>query len=231
MEYICRENLSEKAKEFLNVIRQNTYRQQRLVNNILDVTKMNAGYIKMENRNIDIVYLTRVIVESVHLYAGQKSIDIGFHTAVESLVTGIDEEKYERILLNLLSNAIKFTPEHGSINVSIYMDNDSICVSVTDTGIGIPQDKLELIFEKFGQVDSSLSRQAEGTGIGLSLVKMFVEAMKGCILVNSNMGKGTSFTVKLPVITSENNQDRTRQDLNDNRLVQAALIEFSDIYL
>ncbi len=231
IEYICRESLSEKAKEFLNIIRQNTYRQQRLVNNILDVTKINAGYLKIENSKTDIVHLTKAIVESVQIYAGQKNINIEFNTDLQSFVTVFDDGKYERILLNLLSNAIKFTPERGSINVRVYSENDNICVNVSDTGIGIPEDKIELIFERFGQVDSSLSRQAEGTGIGLSLVKMYVEAMKGFVNVNSSLGKGSTFIVKLPVMISEDSEDKNLKDLSDNRLVQAALIEFSDIYL
>ena len=145
---------------------------------------------------------------------------------------GIDEEKYERILLNLLSNAIKFSPKGRGITVGLRRRDGCVMVDVADEGIGIPEDKLEMIFERFGQVDSSLSRQAEGTGIGLSLVKLFVEALGGAISVNSAVGIGSTFTVSLPDrLTPEENTEAALEEFTDNRIVQATVIEFSDIYL
>jgi two-component system sensor histidine kinase/response regulator len=232
LSHIYGSELPYKAKQYLSMIRQNTFRQLRLVNNLLDITRVNAGRIKVNKKNIDIVFLTKAIVESVYTYAAQKTIDIKFITLLEEKIIGIDEEKYERILLNLLSNAIKFTPEGKCITVTLSSIESRICVEVKDNGIGIPSNKLDIIFERFGQVDSSLSRQAEGTGIGLSLVKKFTEALEGSISVKSETGKGSTFTILLPSETIiEENSKKEAGDLLDNRLVQTTRVEFSDIYL
>jgi signal transduction histidine kinase len=232
MNCVCGSELTEKSKKYLGMIRQNTFRQLRLVNNILDITRVNAGRIKINKKNIDIVFLTKAIMESVRTYAAQKSINITFISLLEEKIITADEEKYERILLNLLSNAIKFTPEGKSIVVTLNAIKNKVYIKVIDSGIGIPEDKLEVIFERFGQVDSSLSRQAEGTGIGLSLVKKFTEALGGSISVKSREGKGTTFTIILPDETViEEHSEAEYADLLDNRLVQTTRVEFSDIYL
>jgi signal transduction histidine kinase len=232
MEYICGSELPEKAKKYIRMINQNTLRQLRLVNNLLDITRVNAGRIKVSKKNHDIVFLTRSITDSVLSYASQKEISITFVSSIKSKVLGIDDEKYERILLNLLSNAIKFTPKGKCITVTICSIKNSICIEVKDDGIGIPTDKVDLIFEKFGQVDSSLSRQAEGSGIGLSLVKKFVELLGGSITVKSKVGMGSTFTILLPDETIvEEHSEKEMIDLLDNRLIQTTNVEFSDIYL
>lgn len=232
MNYICSNELSDKAKKYLRMIRQNTFRQLRLVNNLLDITRVNAGRIKINKKNVDIVFLTKSIIESIYTYVALKSIDVTFVSLIEKKIIGIDDEKYERILLNLLSNATKFTPEGKPIIVTLSSINDKICVEVKDKGIGIPEDKANIIFERFGQVDSSLSRQAEGAGIGLSLVKKFVESLGGSISVKSELGKGSAFTILLPSkAIIEDYIDKEPVNLLDNRLVQNTRIEFSDIYL
>jgi signal transduction histidine kinase len=232
MNCVCGSELTERSKKYLGMIRQNTFRQLRLVNNILDITRVKAGRIKINKKNVDIVFLTKAIMESVCTYATQKSINVTFISLLKEKIIAADEEKYERILLNLLSNAIKFTPEGKSIVVTLNTIKNKVYIKVIDSGIGIPEDKLEVIFEKFGQVDSSLSRQAEGTGIGLSLVKKFTEALGGSISVKSKEGKGTTFTIILPDETVSEHQGETEfADLLDNRLVQTTRVEFSDIYL
>lgn len=232
LNFIHADELSDKVKEYIATIKQNTFRQLRLVNNLLDITRANAGCIKIHKKNMDIVSLTREITGSVRQYASLKGVNLSFVSSVKSKVIGIDDEKYERILLNLLSNAIKFTPEGNGITVNLRSARDYVCIEVKDNGIGIQQDKLNIIFERFGQVDSSLSRQAEGTGIGLSLVKKFVEALGGSISVRSKLGKGSTFTVILPncKVVEERNE-KPVIDLLNNRLEQVANVEFSDIYL
>ncbi|GLC32822.1 PAS domain-containing sensor histidine kinase [Clostridium omnivorum] len=232
MEYICIDELTDNVKKYLSMIKLNILRQQRLVNNILDITRANAGRIKINKRNIDIVFLTKAIVESVNTFALQKGINVIFTTKVEKKIMGIDDEKYERILLNLLSNAIKFSEKDKFIYVNLQSIKEYICIEVEDNGIGIPHDKQNIIFERFGQVDSSLSRQAEGTGIGLSLVKKLVEALGGSITVKSEVGKGSTFTILIPsekVIEEQNDQGKL--DLLDSHLVHITKVEFSDIYL
>ena len=231
IENIYGSQVSEGIKKHLQRIRTNSFRQLRLVNNLLDITRYNAGHIKINRKNMDIVFLTRTIVKSVDLYAKQKGVVLKFLTEIESKEMAIDEEKYERILLNLLSNAIKFTPKDKSIYVHISCKNRQAIITVKDEGVGIPKTKQKLIFERFGQVDSSLTRQAEGTGIGLSLVKTLVEEMNGTITVDSEVGIGSAFIVTLPITKLRCNMPEINNIVSsDIRVMQVTAIEFSDIY-
>nr|WP_241409216.1 ATP-binding protein [Clostridium beijerinckii] len=134
-------------------------------------------------------------------------------------------------MLNLLSNAIKFTSSGGSIFVNILDKDSSIIVSVRDTGVGIPKDKQLSIFKRFVQVDKSLSRKREGSGIGLSLVKSLVELHNGTIKINSEYGKGSEFIIELPVkVLPESENVTSDEDLAKESNIQRIKIEFSDIY-
>jgi signal transduction histidine kinase len=232
IENIYGHELGDKVKKYLRSIKLNSFRQLRLVNNLLDITRINTEHFKIQKRNADIIFISKSIVKSVDIYAKQKEITLNFTSDIDCLNMAVDEEKYERILLNLLSNAIKFTPENKSIYVNISCSGDKAMITVKDEGIGIPEDKQEIIFERFGQVDSTLSRQAEGTGVGLSLVKSLVSVMGGKITVESQEGKGSVFAVALP-ITKLRSQDNPRDMslIQNDRIIQAVQIEFSDIYL
>lgn len=230
MNSICGNELSDRAKMYLDMIRLNTFRQLRLVNNLLDITLADAGRIKINKKTVDIVFLTKSITETVNNYACQKGINIIFTSPLESRIIGIDDEKYDRILLNLLSNAIKFTPEGKCIEVRLSSKRGSVCVEVKDKGIGITADKAAVIFERFRQVDSSLSRQAEGTGIGLAMAKKFVEALGGSLSLKSRVGRGSTFTILLPdkmIIPEQNEVEMAGLLLN--RLIKTTIVEFSDI--
>jgi Signal transduction histidine kinase len=226
------DDMSDKVKSYMKKIRQNTFRQLRLVNNLVDVTRVNTEQFKIHKMNMDIIFLTYSIVESVRTFAQQKGVNIYFKAPESYKIVGVDESIYERILLNLMSNAIKFTPQGKSIYVELKFIKTSVVIKVRDEGIGIPPDKKEMIFERFGQVDSSLSRQAEGSGIGLSLVKTLVTALEGEIEVKSKVNKGSTFKVCLPaeLVTGDIDQDIKLGDI-DKKLIQAVSIEFSDIYL
>lgn len=233
IEYLCGHEISDRTRGFLNKIRQNTFRQLRLVNNMLDITRFYAGKSRIAKRNLDVVFLTKSIVESVRLYAQNKNVLLDFSATLARKVIGIDDEKYERILLNLLSNAIKFTPVGKSVHVRLGYRSKTrrVQIDVVDEGVGIPLEKQQLIFERFGQVESSLTRQAEGTGIGLSLVKMLVQEMGGEIALSSEINKGSTFSVFIP---AERVQEPKAAGMppfsTDSRLIQATAIEFSDIY-
>lgn len=224
--------MTDKVKKYIDIIRQNTNRQLRLVNNILDITRACAGSIKVNKKNTDIVFITKSIVEYVYEFSSKKGINVTFTSSFSKKIIALDNEKYERIILNLLSNSIKFTPKGKSIIVNLYSIKEYICIDVKDQGIGIPSDKIDIIFDKFGQVDSSLSRQAEGSGIGLSLVKKFVEALGGSVSVKSKTDNGSTFTVLVPDETVIEDDDKIPiADLMDNRIAETINIEFSDIYL
>lgn len=213
-------------------IKRNAFRQLRLVNNLLDITKLNSKQFKLNLKNVDIVFITKLITESVKIYADQKKIKLNFKANVSIRNTAIDDEKYERIILNLLSNAIKFTSEGGNITVDVKENkkDKTVVIAVSDTGIGIPRDKHEMIFQRFGQVENNLSRQAEGTGIGLALVKMLVEILEGSIIVDSQLGIGSIFTITLPIKEGIVDEENRVFLPSDNRLVNAINVEFSDIY-
>lgn len=242
IDLIYKKEVTPHIAKYLNTIRQNTNRQLRLVNNLLDITRISSGNIKLNCSNFDVVYLTRSIVKSVDVYAKQKGVNISFKSSVIKKITFLDEEKYERILLNLLANALKFTPKGHGIFVYVFTKRrkgqNMIHIEVKDEGIGIPRDRQHVIFERFGQVDSSLSRRAEGTGLGLHLVKLLIDAFHGEIILESELNQGSTFTVILPIIKSDFKEetaatsDMESHFLNhDNRIIQAAAVEFSDIYL
>jgi signal transduction histidine kinase len=235
MECVYFDKIPERVQQLIGNIKQNTFRQLRLANNLLDITRMDSGHMKLNVKNVDIVFLSKVITESVELYAKQKNIKMYFESNVESKIIGMDEEKFERIILNLLSNAMKFTESGGRITVLLEENKKSnfVQIKVTDTGIGIPKEKREIIFEKFGQVDSNLSRQAEGTGIGLSLVKLLVGALGGTIEVESELGEGSTFIITLPAKEGIESETETETEVCldlDDKLVTEIKVQFSDIY-
>lgn len=232
IEYVYIKQIPESVKKLIGNIKQNTFRQLRLANNLLDVTRLNSGQFKLNMKNIDIVYLTKVITESVDLYASQKNIKISFESNIISKTISIDDEKYERIILNLLSNAIKFTESGGCITVELNEDSKAnlVEIRIKDTGIGIPKDKHELIFERFGQVDSNLSRRAEGTGIGLSLVNLLVKVLDGKIELESELGVGSTFIITLPEKEEKIANEVAADFAVEDRLVSEIQVQFSDIY-
>jgi len=230
IEYLCGVELSDQCKGFLKRIKQYTNKQLRLVNNILDISRLNAGAIKLDRKNLDIVSLAREITESVRLYAQQKNISLKFSSAQESLVIALDEDMFERMLLNLLSNAIKFTPAGGEISVSVSEtcsgSREYARIMVRDQGIGIPEDKQKLVFECFGQADYKLARQTGGTGLGLSLVKKIASALGGDVFLESKIGEGSTFIIQLPIILSQ--ECKVCETSPGQKLDQAVAIEFSD---
>ncbi|HWQ77893.1 MAG TPA: ATP-binding protein, partial [Anaerovoracaceae bacterium] len=228
MEIVCKDDITPKMRNYLNKVKQNSLRQQRLVDNLLDITRLRAGRMKTNSKNVEIVSFTKEIVDSVKIYADQKSLRLAFQSACDRVVVSTDIEKYERILLNLLSNAIKFTPQDKSINVILYKQGTWLKIDIKDRGIGIPDDKKVIIFERFGQADTSLTRQAEGTGIGLYLVKLLVDSLDGTIHVTSEEGYGSTFSIALPIQKDDSLNPHT---INENKIMQAASLEFSDIIL
>lgn len=218
-------------EKYIVGMQQNGYRLLKLISNLIDITKFDSGFFKMDYTNLDIVEIVEDIVQSVAPYIESKGLSLIFDTNIEEKLQAIDVLKLERILLNLLSNSIKFTPEGGTISVEVKDKPNSVLISVKDTGCGIPEDKLELIFERFRQVDSVLTRRAEGSGIGLSLVKTLIEAHDGSIIAKSTLGIGSEFIIELPSKLVENCDNDLSQINSDNEnKIERIHIEFSDIY-
>lgn len=218
-------------EKYIKIINQNCLRLLRLVNNLIDITKIDAGYFEVNLENKNIVSTIEDITLSVAEYIEQKSISLVFDTEVEERIIAIDSDKIERIILNLLSNAVKFTKPGGTILVNLFEEDNIFYISVKDNGIGIPADKLNLIFDRFRQVNKSLIKNIEGSGIGLSLVKSLVELHNGTISVNSIYGEGTEFIIKLPITAIEASAMSNVETNNlSNSSVERITIEFSDIY-
>lgn len=220
----------DKVNKYLKMITQNTYRLLRLINNLIDITKIDGSSFEIKLMNADIVKTTEDIVLSVVDYIERKGITLTFDTEVEEKVIACDPDKIERIIFNLLSNALKFTESNGSILVSVFIEESNVCISVKDTGIGIPEGMRDLIFDRFIQVDKSIKRTHEGSGIGLSLVKSLVEMHGGKITVKSKLGEGAEFIVTLPDKTLQEGKEEVTQGDFKERHIESINIEFSDIY-
>ncbi|GEA29506.1 hybrid sensor histidine kinase/response regulator [Clostridium diolis] len=236
---ILRRDLLDKEKPIdkgkiinnIDIERQNCFRLLRLINNLIDSTKLDAGHFQIDMINCNIVSVVEEITLSVAGYISNNNINLIFDTDVEEKIIACDPDKIERIMLNLLSNCIKFTDDDGSIFVNIFDGEEYITLSIEDTGIGIPEEKVEIIFDRFRQVDKSFTRNYEGSGIGLSLVKSLVEMHEGTISVESKYGVGTKFTIKLPVKVLNKSKERVNISNNIiNTCVEKINIEFSDIY-
>ena len=189
-----------KQNTIFNSILQNSLRLLRLINNLLDFTKIEAGRMNIKKEKTDISKFLDYQKVSVESGARSKGLEIEFHDKTGGLVAYIDRDLMEKAVMNLLSNAFKFTPENGKISVRLETsDQESFSISVQDNGIGVPEDKLETIFQRFSQVDESTSRKYEGTGIGLSLTKEIAELHGGSISVESKPDQGATFTLHIPL--------------------------------
>ena len=225
LDNITKENLIR----HVDIMKQNSYRLLRLVNNLIDISRIDIGYYNLQPSNYNIVKVVEDITLSIAEYVKHKKINLIFNTDVEEITLACDPDKIERVILNLLSNAIKYTDDNGDIYVSLNKVNEDVVVSVKDSGVGIPNDKLELIFDRFGQANDILSRRCEGSGIGLSIVKSIVEMHGGKIDVFSEIGKGSEFVFNIPIkILEEENVILTCD--NKDYHVEKCNIEFSDIY-
>ncbi len=200
------EKLLSKAKDNnekkeLSIAKKYTGKLQILINNILAISKLESGKMLLHTSETDIVKMVNTYIQSFESLAKQKNISFKFNAENKVINTFIDRGKFEQILNNLLSNAFKFTDEGGRIEVSLgnKMTTDKVFISVSDTGTGIPPEQLSHIFDRFYQVEHENSSYYEGTGIGLALTKELVELHHGIIQVDSEQGKGSTFTIMLPL--------------------------------
>lgn len=189
--------LNEKQKRFVQHIQKDSQHLLTLINDILDLSKIEAGKLEF---HLEVVALERLIAEavaSVMPQAEARELEIEVHAGAE-LEAWADKVRVHQLLLNLLSNAIKFTPAGGRISIEARELSRSIEVSVTDTGIGVPAEHQESIFDVFYQVSSTTRGVREGTGLGLAICRRLVEQMGGRIWVESQEGQGSKFTFSLP---------------------------------
>ena len=179
---------------------RNGQRLLRLINQLLDLSKLEAGKMVLQANQTDLVQFLKEVVSSYESLAADKKIKYFFYPEAQELNMYLDNEKIEKVIHNILSNAFKFTKENGEVILYLKVENNQhVVISVRDTGIGIPDHQLNKVFDRFYQVDSSQTRDYEGSGIGMALAKELVELHHGTISVESIEGKGSTFTVRLPL--------------------------------
>ena len=191
--------LNEKQAEYVDDVLTSGRHLLSLINDILDLSKIEAGRMDLEEKKFDFP----VALENALILVRERATRHGIK--LERLIDDRlgefvgDERKIKQIMLNLLSNAVKFTPEGGKISLKALLEDGSVMVSVQDTGIGIAPEDQEAIFEEFRQVGTDYEKKREGTGLGLTLTKRFVEMHGGKIWVESELGKGSTFSVTFPI--------------------------------
>jgi PAS domain S-box-containing protein len=190
--------LTPEQKEFLTIVSQNTTRLTELINDLLEIERLESGKIEFEFAELDLAEVLENVARSLHVNAEQKGLE--FLTEIPSgLKVRGDRERLAQVFLNLLSNAIKYTPA-GTVELRAHQEDDAVVVEVRDTGIGLSESDLQKLFQKFFRSDNPYVRKVGGTGLGLSIAKAIVERHGGTITVTSQLGQGSTFTVRLPAL-------------------------------
>jgi len=200
-------NVADKAQRMLQIAISNTDRLVRLINDILDIERLESGKIALDREAVDAANLLTQAVETMRGMSDKNNVQLEME-----LVTGDiygDPDRILQTLTNLISNAIKFSPAGGSVTVSASSDRTHMQFSVSDHGRGIPEDKIGAIFERFQQVDASDSREKGGTGLGLAICRTIVQQHGGRIWVKSELGKGSTFYFTVPLMEPAKSPDWT----------------------
>ncbi len=226
-----RRNLGEEAEykvqNYTNIINQNSYRLLKLVNNLIDITKIDTDNFKLSLAKYDIVKSIDLIANSVRDHIVDSGKIFNFNSQIESKIIACDLFILERIILNLLSNSIKFTEEGDLIEINLCEDEEWIVIIVKDTGIGIKEEEQKIIFNRFNRIDDLKTKTIEGSGIGLSLVELLVEMHGGEITVESKYGQGSEFIIRIPTNLEEN---ALPVEYDTQSIMEKISVEFSDIY-
>lgn len=215
--------------KYINIMQQNTFRLIKLINNLIDSTKIDSESIDIHPINADIISFIEDTCSSVLHFIKSKHMNLVFDTDVEEEIISFDPDLIERVLLNLLSNAVKFNKENGTIFINVRLEEKDVVVEVKDEGIGIPKDKIPTIFERFEQVRTKMKSEREGSGIGLYIVKSLIQMHDGSVKIESEEGKGCSTIFTLPRRINKNNKKHYLK-CEENK-INMMDVEFSDIYM
>ncbi len=196
----------EKANEMVGMIEHNGLRLLKLIDDLLDLVRFDTGHSELKLQATSLGGMLDGLMNSMRHLADQGGVTLDWSANACDAVLMLDRDKLEKVLLNLTVNAIKFTPSGGRIDVDAVLDDGMMTLTVADTGVGIPSNVLPRIFERFWQVDSSSTRKFQGAGIGLALVNSLIEAMGGEIDAKSEVGKGTTFLIRIPVSRAEHGE-------------------------
>lgn len=216
----------------LSNIKQNSYRLLKLANNLIDMSKIDGNFYSINMGNYNIVEVVENIVQSLAEYMKDNKRNIIFDTMEEEIITACDPDQIERIILNVLSNAMKFTSHGGNIYVDMEVNDrcNKVIIKISNDGEKINFEDRLRIFERFTQSESLLTRRAEGTGIGLTLVKSLVKLHNGEVYVNTEFEEGTQFCIELPIKKMKNFKNNNVREKSIVSKVEKFNIEFSDIY-
>ncbi|SHH52244.1 two-component system histidine kinase PnpS [Tepidibacter thalassicus] len=189
----------EICKSFLNVINRESERMARLVSDLLQLSRLDYKKTSFNFSKFNLDKLIKDVVNKLEISFKEKNHTLNLGLNDENIIINGDKYKIEQVLQNILTNAIKYTPENGIISIDVKKQKEYVIISISDNGIGIPKEAIPRIFERFYRVDKARSRDMGGTGLGLSIAKHIIEEHKGDISVESELGKGTTFKIKLPV--------------------------------
>lgn len=220
-----------KLKEHMDIIKRNGYKILKLINNLIDTTKLGRNHYKLEKRNLDIINLIEWNISSIDKYAKQKGISLVFDTNVEECIMAVDAEAIDRIIMNLISNSIKFSQQNSNVYINVWKGKNEITISVKDEGIGIPKEEQKEIFNRFVQSTKNKKNEYSGSGIGLDLVRYLTKAHDGSIKLMSEENNGCEFIIKLPIRKLSDTVEVKDNCLNAKNKVELLEVEFSDIYL
>lgn len=207
--------VSASLQDTLETMQRNGYKLLKLINNLLDLTKFEGGKMRLKVTSVNMSDFINDLLQSVRALADQKKIRLYYQHPPHSVELTVDPDQFEKVILNLLSNALKFTPEKGKITLFLEERENTVSIAVEDTGIGIPSEMLDTIFDRFSQVDGSASRSHEGTGIGLSLAREIVTLHGGTVHAESQLGKGARFVVDIPKGDAQYSDDVLERRVKD----------------
>lgn len=217
----------DKNLKYIEIIKRNSFKMLKLINNLIDSNKIKNNYYKLNKKNIDIVPMIENTISCIEKFASERNINLIFDTNEEECIMAIDPEAIDRVIMNLLSNAIKFSNENSNIYINLVVKDKEIELSFKDEGCGISKEEKERIFDRFYQGKNN--DNIEGSGIGLNLCMLFVKAHDGKIFLESEINKGSIFTVILPRKIEEH-IETVKEEGNLINKNQAVEIEFSDTY-
>ena len=192
-------DLNAKQLEYVRDIAESGRHQLALINDILDLSKVEAGKLEFRPESFDPAAALVAVHAIVAPLATKKDLHLTFRADGQLPLVEHDQARFKQVFYNLLSNAVKFTPDRGDVTTTARGVDDRLEIEVADTGIGIAPADLHTIFEEFKRLDSAYAREQQGTGLGLSLVRRMVERMGGSVSVTTEVGKGSRFTVRLPI--------------------------------
>ena len=216
-----------KLTDIFKSVTKNSYRLYKLINNLLDFTKIEAGAMQPTFADMDITENLRTLVACIQAYDYKRPVNITLEIPEGALNAACDAQIFDRIVLNLVSNSLKNIKDNGHIAISLNCLDGILILKVIDDGPGIPDDKQDIIFDRFRQVNTSLARSSEGCGLGLSLTKSLVHLLNGTIGFKSALGEGSEFIVELPV--PQKDEKRKCAEVDTLMIKQIIEIELSDI--